>query len=556
MRMKYIAFGLLVFSAIFFVQLPLQHSLPGKLDTWFYISTYEYIIGWLEALLNGHSFGNSLYPESSHLQFGNFSVGMGLVYILARVAGLDVIWSFYILTVLVFWGNAIGVTLVSRHFKLSSGSALVVGFLTSFNNYTLSNLDNLDGLCWAPGLLGLYYLGKFLDFGSPRYIWTFSILSGIQLYFSSYMFLLSGVAVLVALPSMIWQISNNMKLIGHAFGAALVGMILILPFVYLYMVMPEVKQAYNPATDPEVLKFTGLHWIDLFTYLPYTLYSNIFKTAGSDWYGLAHSAGIGLVFPLVGALGLMHIRNLKRYLILLFFLYILLAIGPVLFVRELEIPNLTYPVLEGLGLRNLFRINIRAWLPAIFILALGFGVVIDRIRSKWALLVFAIVALENLPLRLSAHESDDILARVLRSTQIHHFSADDVVLHLPSSFYSSFYAPFKKEGVSFPDAEPEILQEYNYMLHQAWTGANSLNGFVAFIPKSRMENQMRILALEDAQSKDLLIRQNHINYILIHKWAICNSVGWGSEGYFSKAFQNLEVVYESNDFKLLAVDDR
>jgi hypothetical protein len=554
MRLRNVSLLLLVFSGLFFLQLPLSDSLPGKLDSWFYVSTYEYILGWAQAHWQGLPFGNSLYPENSHLPFGNFSVGMGLVYMLPRVMGLDVIWSFYVLTVLVYWTNALFAMLLAQYWKVGLPASIFVGFFTAYNNYTLSNLDNLDGLCWGPGLFALCLLGRFLNNGKLGGIWIAAGMLGLQLYFSSYMFLLSGmVGLFMVLFSLNNETLKKPYLLLHFIGSVFLGLLLISPFLYLYLFFPVVQEAYNPAEDPAVMKFTGLHLLDLFTYLPKTVYSMVFHQADADWYSKAHCAGVGILFPIFGLWGLFRWKKNRLFLILLLIVLLILAIGPIFFIHNWEIPGPSYPIMEGLGLRKLFRINIRAWLPVIFLLALGVGYLMRGLSFRYVVLIGLLAVLENLPISLPTYESKAVIERVIRLTEFPHISAKDVVLHLPSSFYSSFYEPYQSMGYEYPDVETEVLQEYSYMLHQAWTGSSTINGFVAFIPRTRMKNQRRILRLENALEKEALISENQISYVLIHKWAIQNQNGWGSEKYFLEAFHKMEIVQESDEFILIRI---
>lgn len=544
-----------LFFGLYFIQLPLSGSLPGKVDSWFYVATFEYLMAVVKAYGIGLEFGNSLYPESSHLPFGNFSPGLAAIYGFFRVLGLDIIWSFWALLSITFAGNAIGASALFHSLRIRFWSSICAGLLVACNNYTIANIDNIDALFWTPGLLSVASVIRF-DRGGGSSLQKASLLLGSQMLFSSYLFLLSGI---LWIPYIVkWTFQVVARVFEHNWTVLItpfpVVAIFMSPFVYLYFVEGGLTDSFNPAAMDGVGAFTGLHLSDLISYLPSTIYSNIFIEVGDNWYEKTHCAGLGLLLPMLGLLGLLRMKS--RFLWLgLFVFFLLVAIGPILYVQGREFQTPMFWVSQLIEFNRFFRINIRALLAVILFLGLGFAVVLNKSKFAGVVVALTLTALiENIPFRHRKYSSSRIIEHTSSAEDIIGFTSDDVVLHLPSSFYTSLHPSFGHIDLKCVDAETEVIREYSYMLFQAMTGAKVVNGFTGFIPKSRIENQIKIFKLDDESCRTALLAENEICYVLLHLDWMKTGCDWGSEDYFRDAFKECDIVMSTDRFILLKIN--
>lgn len=540
---------------LYFIEIPIADSLPGKVDSWFYVATFEYVIEALKAIPTGMRFGNSLHPESSHLPFGNFSPGLAVIYGAFRFVGFDMIWSFWALLSITFAGNAIGASILFHSLKIRFWPAVSAGILVSCNNYTIANIDNIDALFWTPGLLSIASLVGF-DRGFKSSLSEASLLLGSQILFSSYLFLISSLFWFPYVAKWVFQIATRVferKWI-HLLVPFFVISVFISPFLYMYFLAEGLTAGFNPAAMEGVDAFTGLHIPDLVSYLPSTLYSNIFIEVENNWYEKAHCAGLGFLFPLAGLVGLF---NLKRgfFRFGLFLIFLMIAIGPVFYYEGLEIKTPVFWLSSFIEFNHFFRINIRALLAVVVLLGFGFAYLLSiKERSLWVMLALTVVVLvENVPLHHRTYASREIIDHVAAAASILTFAPDDVILNLPSSFYTSLHPSFTDVKAEYNDPEMEVVHEYSYMLFQTMTGASVLNGFTGFIPNSRIENQIKILQLDNDSIRNALFLGNNIDYVLLHLDWMYDTDGWGSENFFIHAMKEHDVVFENEHFKLFRV---
>lgn len=539
----------------YFVQLPLSGSLPGKVDSWFYVATFEYLIEGFKATIGGQPFGSSLYPEKSHLPFGNFSPAMGVVYACFRLLGTNVVWGFWGLTTFVFATNAFGASMVARAMGTKWVWAIVVGLFVTFNNFSLANLDNLDGLFWGPGLIAIALAVKAYHGVQLKLNWI-SLALGIQMMASGYMFLFSVLLVTPLIILRLWSERTNLRsTLLKVFSALAILSILLFPFVWFYFINGGITNTFNPAeSSKSIWMHTGIRFADLFTYLPYNVLSTFFRTAGDNWYEKFHCAGIGFTLPVFGVLGIVR-SGKKTHLTWWAAFFLILAIGPLFKMGEHIIPTPAYPIFKWLRLHSLIRLNLRAFLPVIACLSLGVVFLLGNWKTHRLIpsIIVLLILVENIPYKLRSYQSAQLLEHIDSSSSIITYQREAVILHLPTSFYSDVVPEFQQLRIEPKSSEEDVIREYAYMLFQATTGTNVVNGFTGFIPQSRIENQLKILSLADKDSCERLMEQNQIEHILIHLAWTNESNGWGSENYFREALSEYEIIYEDNDYILFNV---
>lgn len=553
-----VLFSFLIIISLYFIQLPLNGSLPGKIDNWFYVYVQEYLI---EKMKN-HSIGTSVYPESSFFPFGNLSIGFSIFYFPVRRLGLDVIWSFWWLTSVIYTLNAYGFYKLTSYFSIKRKIGFIGGLLFALSNYFIANSDNLDGLSCGFGLLSIYMLVKSNYFRKPQLLIFVAFLLGFQMYFSSYMFMLSG--IVCAVYAMFYFIKSKDKFLWFRYYFLLIVIVLIMifPFVNIYFFKSGLIDSSNPVNIGDADKYTNLYWKDLFRYLEGNiLYGNIFLVTKDYWLDKLHTLGIGLSVLIMGCFGIWKIPH-RTFVYLLISIGLLLSIGPQIEIFGFEIKNLLFVILNFFSIDNLFRINIRSFIIILFCVWLGWSYILNKIvlefgyRKVFILVVF-LAYIENIPASLKIYSSRELIDYAHEVKNLDFINSKDVVLNLPTYIYSSLYPEFYTKISDLPDSDIEAVIEHQYMLHQAWGNWNTINGIPGFLPKSRIKNQEDVLKIENPIIRNELLNRNNISFIILHKKFVYMLKGGKSLldyevilNEYDKVFDNGEMtVYKTNSIQ-------
>lgn len=536
----------LVYTFIFhlyFLQLPISGSLPGKVDGVFHLFVVEYLYQSILSWFTEVKIGTVMYPETSFLKFGNFSPGFVLFYIPYRYITENYLWSFWGVISLVFSLNSLSFYSLLRHYKIDIKIALICSLFISFNNFIISNIDNLDGICWFLGIFSIVFSLKYFKYFKNSYLYYSILLLGFQIYFSTYLFLITSI-----IWGFIWLESfcnsyskNHFKILLLSIGT--VG-IIISPLVYLYIYQGGLTESINPSTANAISQSASLELKDFFTYHPNTIYSQFFYKTYNNWVSKIHSAGIGFLIPLVGIIGLIKFK-IFRYQWVILIIFLIISFG-----SDIEINNTTYAlpgnlILNKLKLGELFRINIRAYYVFIFFCLIGLALILQyfQLKSKYLLIISSIIMIENYPFSLTNYETEKRIDLLDELNQEFKFKQTDIILHYPSSlFYYNRYTT-KSFYKTIPDIDEQTTNEYFFMFHQIISNTNIINGVTGFIPVSRYKNQQLIEELNNEISFKRLVNNNSINIIVIHKYLL-NNYGLKNEDilflnkYCSEIFKN------------------
>ncbi|MCO5229654.1 MAG: hypothetical protein M9958_00720 [Chitinophagales bacterium] len=542
---------------IYFIQLPIQGSLPGKIDNWFYLATNEYLYNFIA---NGFSFdgiGTILYPSKSFLSQGNLSVGFSLVYIPLRAMNLPPVWIYWVICSLVFSLNAFGFYCLTKIFRLQVKWAFIGGLLFACSNYLQANIDNLDGLFWAFGLFSLSYLKRYFDQGDYRLIYKGALFLALQLYFSSYMFFLTG---LIWAYYLLFELFENYKLnkkvLINTIVSFFIVVFLISPIFYFLFIKNDNSQSFNflnitGAND------TGLRLIDFIVYQANTFLGNKLLYAKDYWNEKTHAAGIGIITPIIGLYGLYRLKvGLKFWL--LFLLILLLALGSFINLGQQRYFAPMFPLYEFLGLGSLIRIKIRLYIFIIFVIIVGWCYIMQKIEKelgfkKVVILLITVAIIENFPSQLRIYPSQKTINRLFETSNSYSLE-NRIVLNLPSSIYTQLYIPFFTNAKQLPDSDTEMAIEHQYMFLQTLNKSNSLNGDCAFIPNTRIKNQVLIFQMNNNEKLDSLISINHLERIVIHKYNIPLMNDGRELSYYKNALSMYPILFESDKILIYNVE--
>lgn len=507
----------LVIFAVVFLQFPLQGSLPGKLDTWFYLNAFRSIGNYLQAWLTGVPVGTALYPEAALYLFGNYSFGQSVFYLPFQWLGMNDIWAYYCFAVCLFALNAWSVMALAGVWIKSRPAAFAAGLIFASTNFMFGNLDNPDAIFLAPGIAAVWALWKWSETRNPAFVLLAGLLGGAEVYFSSYAFLFTAVLMAVTLVFTARQWAS-WRMVATGLAGFAMFLLVIWPYCDMYIFTDRLSSGYNPAHSIKVADAVSLTWEDLFTPLPDNLFYAYRAKQEDNWIFKAKSAFTGFLIPLLGIIGWAFIRR-RGWFIAAFVVFVLLAIGPYVGQNDHKAP--LYFLYEHFHIHNLFRISIRAYFFAILVLVVPAVFLAHRWsqRTPWPRLVFAgfvvLMLAENVPLKLRTYNSAELMQL---SRELPDFDNGAVLLNLPSSFYSGhipgFRYPCEESKVNY---EFEFLREYQYVYQQTVHEANTVNGFPGFIPHTRMRNQRWIQDVGSQGYLDSLIHYNKLDYLVWHK---------------------------------------
>lgn len=512
-----------------FIQFPLHDSLPGKVDNWFFIQAFNTLHNTIESFINGTNIGNALYPENSIFPFDSYSFGQAFIYLPLKWLGFNEINIFYLHYTFIFTLNSLGAFLLAKAFRLNLFFAFIAGLFFSLNNFVLGQLENPDALFLGIGLIGLYYFLKHLKSNQLKHVLIAYSLLALEIYFSAYGFLFLCLAALIAGLFFFEKLISFRGLKNNLLGLLLFGIILF-PFLKFYIFSQSLQSGYNPANILDNIKNVGLKFSDFKKVLPNNLIYSTPNFMNYDWLYKTKAIFLGLTLPLLALYGLLKTKYIEARLLGLWLLiFFILAIGPFTPMNNSLDPGPLYVLFKKLNLNYFLRINIRAYYVCVLSLVLLASLTLQSITNKrggiiLSIFLITIILIENVPYKFEYYNSKELIkaAHVPYS-----FEASDVILNLPSSFLSGVHPELKPvcEASLSINYEFENIREFLYMYEQTKHKANTINGFVGFIPDSRLSNQLKIQRVTDGDNLAQLISMNHISHIILHKnfFEPCNS---------------------------------
>jgi hypothetical protein len=500
-------------GAAYLLQFLIAKSLPGKVDNIYFLAAYNDVFNHLTSFFSGLEIRTSYFPEKAIYPFGSYPWAIGVIYSPLIYLDLSPYLSFYILYVIIFSTNALGVFLLSKSLKLNCTISFINGLIFSFSNYIVANFDNPDALIFFPGLVAL----SLLLSSNKKIVWSF-ILLAIQLYFSPYIFIFFCFAFLTYYVTNFKEIFVYTFLIKSIIGLIILS-IIIAPFFYVYIVNTLSVEYYNPSFNIESQHYVGLKFKDFFK----PLNSNLLYSGGeyspqSNWLSKTKSIFSGFSIFIFSLFSLIFIKfENKIFWFSLLIIFFILSCGPY-FPTEIPIENFLYNIYEYFGIHKFLRIPIRAFSIVLLSLIITSSFFLQSIFSKNKYLYYILVGfiiIENLSLKLETYNTQNYFSI---QEQLKFIKPEDVVLNIPSDLYPILKNRMHNDGnCSLIDHEFSIIREYLYMYFQTKGKFNCINGFSSFIPLTRLENQKLIYNIDSNECIDELVLKNKLNYIIFFK---------------------------------------
>lgn len=495
-------------------------SLPGNIDSWFYLTAFHTVQNYIEQFFTGAYLGTSMFPEQAVYPFGNYSWGQAFIFIVYQGMGFDDIWSYNLLFITSFSLNALAAWLFAGYWIRNPYLRLASGFAFASTNFMFGNLDNPDAVFLSLGIMGAYLLWRALEEERPYLIPWAGLIAALEVYFSSYGFLFGTILMGTTLIYWFRRAVGWPFIRSGLFGLA-IFIVTILPYCRIYVFNGEILHAWNPAESLESVRAANLSWSNLASVLEFNLIYSCKAGADYNWLYKTKAAFTGILLPVLGLAGFVRARY-RQWLIGNFAFFLLMALG-LYWANGFRSPM--YWVYEQFHIQQFFRISVRAYFICTLLLVLSAYSLMDFVLNRYprqrlvrggVVLACLLIVVENVPYRFEIFNSRALMAEVYALPD---FAPGDCVLNLPSTYYSG-HAPDQEHPCDpsmMDDYEFEFVREHLYMYHQSRHKANTVNGLTGFVPWSRMENQQLIQRIDQNSHLEQLISRNGITHVLLHK---------------------------------------
>lgn len=508
-----IFFVYFLFFLLLFLQFPLSGSLPGKTDCWWHLATFSDFINRVHSYVHHIPATTSYYPAKALWLYGEPSFGIGALYMGIHTLLNNYIWSFYLLYVLLFSLTAFTYYLLAGEFVSTSIPRIVGGFFFTLANFSLGHLDHHNTFFWAIAFLALWSLYRLFDTRSIRWLYAVFILWGLQIYFSTTIFIYLSVWIFIL---MIIHYRNVIRadIAVHILTAGSILFLLIAPLLLMYLFNPEIKNAYNPSLFAKGSVVSNLWLSDYLRFLPGNMIYPVRSDIDFDLlYNIkCASPGITLLFIFIYGF-----KELPSKVLLLALLGLVFACGAEIKIGYWSIPmpmKLYYSSFHDLPF---LRTPIRAYFMVHWVICIGAVYGLNKLggsiakKTAFIFLILMLFLFENIPFRLSAAGAESLIEEGTRvSGFIDENMQDGVVLHLPSQIFPSFPIHQNACGMN------TIGREYYYSFMQTMYDRNSINGSAGYFPHTRMDINEALQLRSDLRFKKTLERYN-VRFVILHK---------------------------------------
>lgn len=465
--------GFLLFFLLLFLQFPVSGSLPGDVDTWFYVSWFNDALQRLAHFISGTTDYYYLYPDVGAYLQSEPSFGSVAMYGIIKLFLHSDLWAYYFFIVLVFTTNAWATYWLGRKLELNLWAAVLAAMIMSACNFSFALMDNQNAIVFAPMILAFAQIVQFLNTGRQKHLYLLALWGGLQIFFSSYIFIYT---VTIAIIWMLWnwRIWLNKEHMLAVLKGALLAVVIISPYIYFYILSNNLHEPQDLTIKLKSLEYLSLeprHFIQ-------PLKNNLIYgrlAEDKNYYGFTfNAASIGLLAYVLAILGLLYKPKYRWPLVITWLVGFFVAIGPYIYWGDSKIPMPLYFV--TLVAQKLILVNHTARFYAICVLIVGllagYGLMWlnQRLKVKpvWLFVgVLVVFLLENVPVPFEKFDSARYMKPEPDYTQWMGTVSGDVVLNLPSGpalDNLKEYAAFGK-------------REYIYCYWQLPFDVNVTNGF-------------------------------------------------------------------------------
>lgn len=543
-----------LFFALLFLQLPLRKEISGNCDSWLALTYSAHNLEVLKSFFTGEAAGMAMFPAENPLAYGESAPGMQLLIMLLKSLGLTDYWAnFWFITVLLAL-TAFGIFIFSGNFTRFFPARLFTGFCFACNNMVFAHIDDSVIIFFFIPALALHLICRYFEENKRKHLIISSILAGIEVYFSFYVFFYQFVMIFVLFAYLAKKnglnprnAAKNIALYSAtAFVVASPDFFYYLNTLYNLDFVPVFEAFYTA-------KMASFSIVDMLLVLPDNLiYPNIGKFFGfpMNWGFVRHYNFTGLLLATLFVYSLFKWNSKNRVLFaLLAAAGIFFACGPVfmfgmkeIFYSPLYIFYKPVPVLKFL------RVACRAHFIFLFAASVAAALSFERLCLKTkhqniVIIAFFIVHfIESTPFPLKGFDAliTEKVPEIYETARQQNISRP-LILELPAEMKIEF--PVEKMGKfadpkdfvtkkesnpqlevvnigMFVDSWDDIFQYNREIIYTNWQNRHkidSINGVNGYFPTPRMIFQFHINSLPSPEAFTFL-RKSGVNYIIWHEF--------------------------------------
>jgi hypothetical protein len=469
------------------IKYPLNNSLLGDLDTWEYLALYENIFNFLTSG-SAYQVNYPFHPAVFHTDPVFLA---GAVYQVTRIFTENVFVAWFAVFLFIF------------------SSAAITGFLFSVSAYFWVNLDMLNGLLIAPSLLSFGFLFRYLNGKRSRDLILSIFFLGLQIYASTYFFILSVLIVSIITTLHLPAIFSSLRYKWFAVSVVLL-LAMIAPMLWMYVFEPAGTATLSPFNPMDGIYFHSIKPHEFFESYKSHLSAFNFYESKSEYFEVMHFAFPGFVVLTLSVCYLLFINRYKARLLPFFIFGLIIAMGPFYKSEVGEILLPWYYMIKVIPfLQNLHHVSRGAVYMdlAIFLMA---GLLLSKIRfSGFRYVSFGLalfIFFENFSVHLPVYTSSEVVKEKLQLQNLFEERKGSVVMNYPSCLSitsGKFYS--------------QVKREYVYMFWQNYLYSHIANGY--YFSLENNEKKVRDITFEVPTEEQVSVLKSRLklNYILVHK---------------------------------------
>jgi hypothetical protein len=511
---NFLAFGgFVLYFILLFILFPLQNAFIGNSDAIVHVAYFYEHWHELQHFISGKDFGSAYFPEAGIGAYMETYFGETVFFFIGKLLTGSDVWAFFILYVAMYALNGWSVYLLSNYYSQHRWAAFVAGIIFSSSCFMMSTLELMNGVAFFCIPFSIYFLERFIDEKKYRFLALSAFILSIESLFSAYHFFMGSLVWLVLMVTRFKHVIqfDFKKLIAVVIPAVLVAIPLVLKIL-----SSDIATAYNPIQGEEnVYALFSMNLKSFMTSIPGNL---IYPRPDEVEFAIktSYRGNLGVICLLLFIFGISR-KSLRRYTFLIILLVATaVSFGPYTFINGQKINLPTAFIYNSEFFGTFFRMPGRAFVISNFIIALfcgiGFKAVLKWLHLKRASFVFAglvvlLFTIENqaIPPYIYQHKS---LVNVPEEYDAIKGEQLANIADFPSSLFTS---------TGYVNGISEFTREYRYHYWQAKHQQNTINGSASYYPKTRMENNERMMKITEPNQLDALIKINQLDYIVFHK---------------------------------------
>lgn len=555
MKRKFFALLIyILFFALLFLQLPLKKQISGNCDSWLALTYSARTLETVKSFWTGETVGKAMFPAENPLAYGESAPGMQLLIIIFKCCGLSDYWVNYFFITTLLSLTAFGIFIFAGNFTRFFPAQLFAGFCFSCSNMIFAHIDDSVIIFFFIPAVALHLIYVFFETKNKKHLIISSILAGIEIYFSFYVFFYQFLMIFVL--SAFLARKNRLKTAQSIklFSIYIPVSLCVAAPNFLYHLYILYNIDFTPVFEAfYTAKMASFSPADMFLVLPDNLiYPNIgkFLEIPMNWGFVRHYNFIGLLTLALFAYSLRKWNRENRSLfILLAVTGIFFACGPIFMFGTKEIfYSPLYIFYKPIPVLKFLRVAVRAYFIFLFAVSIASAVSLERICRKTKkqhiviIIIFAFHFIENIPFPLKGFDASitEKVPQIYETVNAQNIKRP-LILELPAEMSVEFpVSEMKKFGSPknfvrknsenpgldiinigmFVDSWDDIFQYNREIIYTNWQNSHkidSINGVNGYFPTPRMIFQYYINTLPAAESFGFL-RKFGINFIVWHEF--------------------------------------